>query len=80
MEIGISACRGSPWSFWFLVSSFRWSVTTPVYLVGWSKRSTRSCKSVRLSPDRPSNGRLSLRREEPKQDTEFRATRFSEPV
>ena len=53
---GISSCRGSPWSFWFLVSPFRLSVTTWVYWAGWSKCSTRSCKSVRLSPDRPSSG------------------------
>ena len=38
----------SPWSFWFLVSPFRLSVTTWVYWAGWSKCSTRSCKSVRI--------------------------------
>ena len=34
---GISSGRGSPWSFSFLVSSFRLSVTTWVYWAGWSK-------------------------------------------
>ena len=42
VERGISSCRGSPWSFWFLVSPFRLPVTTWVYWAGRGESTSES--------------------------------------